>query len=85
MNSWHMVAASLPLVDWLQRTCMAEQTQSKSFVCFFGGAHIFDYYFYVRKPKRDTGWTLLSQNNTLLFMFSVRALHFQESHSPLGW
>lgn len=76
-----MVAASLPLVDWLQRTCMVEQSQNKSFVGFvFRGAHIFYYYFYFQKPKRDTGLTFLSQNNTLLFMVSLRALHVQEFH-----
>lgn len=38
---------------------------------FFGkGAHII-LLFYFKDLKWDTGWTLLSQNNPLLFMFSV--------------
>lgn len=38
-------------------------------VFFGGGAHILLFYF--QNLKWDTGWTLLSQNNPLLFMFSI--------------
>lgn len=75
----HMGAASLPLVDWLQRTCMAEQTETTWLLCwvFFyflekRGTYYFTILlFYFKDLKWDTGWTLLSQNNPLLFMFSV--------------
>lgn len=40
------------------------------FLFFWRGAHII-LLFYFQNLKWDTGWTLLSQNNPLLFMFSI--------------
>lgn len=55
------------------------------FLWYFWRGGTYYFYNFIFKKKRDTGWTLLSQNNPLLFMFSLDVLSERVTFYFLFW